>query len=116
MQKASEAATLTEMVAQATKAAGGGAAPTISFGKGDKVKAVRGDMTGSIGKVVAVDPMERVVTLEMDNIIGQEIVAGKQLQFLVDDLVKYILQGAHVKVAEGIYAGETGSQRVPRPT
>jgi transcription elongation factor SPT5 len=109
LRNASDAATLTEMVAQATKAAGVGAAPAVSFGKGDKAKAIRGDMTGSIGKVVAVDPLEKIVTLEMDNIIGQEIVAGKHLQFLADDLVKYILQGAHVKVAEGIYAGETGN-------
>ena len=91
------------MVAQATRQ------PVLVLprrfpGKGDKAGS-RGDMTGSIGKVVAVDPMERVVTLEMDNIIGQ-LLPRSNCNFLMTTL-KYILQGAHVKVAEGIYAGET---------
>jgi ribosomal protein L24 len=70
---------------------------------------VAGDNAGLVGRVLTVDQIQRTVKLEILNLAGQEVLAGKQLDYAADDLCKHILAGCHVRVVDGVYAGETGS-------
>lgn len=69
---------------------------------GDTVEVVEGDLVGVRGKVISLDG-STVKIKPLDAEITDEI------EFLANQVRKYIEVGAHVKVMDGRYANETGT-------
>lgn len=70
---------------------------------------MNGDNAGLVGRVVSVDNLQFTVKLRMLDLPGQQLLAGKELEYSAADLVKHILAGAHVRVVDGLLSGETGT-------
>jgi transcription elongation factor SPT5 len=83
------------------KSARGGAGLLI----GDTVEIIEGDLIGMRGKVVVLDGTSvKIKPINADVDLG----GTEEVEFLVNQVRKYIPVGAHVKVTEGRYANETG--------
>jgi transcription elongation factor SPT5 len=72
---------------------------------GDTIEVIEGDLVGMRGKLVSLD--ENTVKVKpSDNSV--DLGGTSEVEFLINQVRKYIAVGAHVKVTEGRYANETG--------
>ena len=72
---------------------------------GDTVEIVEGDLVGMRGKLVSIDGS--TVKIQPTN-TSVDLGGTNEVEFLSNQVRKYIAVGAHVKVMEGRYANETG--------
>jgi len=72
--------------------------------KGDQVKVTEGELKGLLGKVVDASGVSIIKVA-----ISSEELLGQILDFQPTQLVKFIKVGAHAKVVDGRYTGETGT-------
>ena len=72
---------------------------------GDTVEIVEGDLVGMRGKLVSIDGS--TVKIQPTN-TTVDLGGTNEVEFLSNQVRKYIAVGAHVKVTEGRYANETG--------
>lgn len=72
---------------------------------GDTVEVIEGDLVGMRGKLVSLDGSTVKVKPSNANI---DLGGTNEVEFLSNQVRKYIPVGAHVKVTDGRYANETG--------
>lgn len=72
---------------------------------GDTIEVVEGDLVGMRGKLVSLDGSTVKV---WPNNATVDLGATSEVEFLANQVRKYIPVGAHVKVTDGRYANETG--------
>jgi len=72
------------------------------YGKGDKIKIIKGDLTNMNGIVVSIE--EQVVTFKPVGIPNY----NRNLQIDIQHISKYFEPGDMVRIVEGKYKGETG--------
>jgi transcription elongation factor SPT5 len=73
---------------------------------GDTVEVVEGDLIGMRGKLVSLDEGGSTVKVKPNNAADLDLT--HEVEFLANQVRKYIAVGAHVKVTDGRYANETG--------
>lgn len=73
---------------------------------GDTVEVIEGDLVGMRGKLVSME--NSTVKVEPIN-TGVDLGGTTEIEFLTNQVRKYIAVGAHVKVMDGRYANETGT-------
>lgn len=88
---------------QGTVKSSDGAAQGLMIG--DTVEIVEGDLIGMRGKLVSIDGS--TVKIQPTN-TTVDLGGTNEVEFLSNQVRKYIAVGAHVKVTEGRYANETG--------
>jgi transcription elongation factor SPT5 len=88
---------------QGTVKSTGGASHGLMIG--DTVEIVEGDLVGMRGKLVSIDGS--TVKIQPTN-TTVDLGGTNEVEFLSNQVRKYIPVGAHVKVTEGRYANETG--------
>eukprot|EP00957_Ditylum_brightwellii_P121865 9293224-Ditylum_brightwellii.AAC.1 len=71
---------------------------------GDTVEVVEGDLVGLRGKLLSVDG----TTVKVQPLDATDLGGMNEVEFLTNQVRKYIAVGAHVKVTDGRYANETG--------
>ena len=71
---------------------------------GDTVEVIEGDLIGMRGTLLSVEG----TTVKVQPSNAGELDKTTEIEFLTSQLRKYIPVGAHVKVTDGRYAGETG--------
>jgi len=74
---------------------------------GDTVEVVEGDLVGMRGKLMSIDGT--TVKIKPLNTSAEQLGDMDQVEFLANQVRKYIPVGAHVKVMDGRYANETGN-------
>ena len=73
---------------------------------GDTIEVVEGDLIGLRGKILGLDGTTVKVKPTNNNI---DLGGMEEVEFLANQVRKYIAVGAHVKVTDGRYANETGT-------
>ena len=73
---------------------------------GDTVEVIEGDLVGMHGKLVSLDGTTVKVK---PNDATVDLGGTSEVEFLANQVRKYIAVGAHVKVTDGRYANETGT-------
>jgi transcription elongation factor SPT5 len=71
---------------------------------GDTVEVVEGDLVGMRGKLLSVDG----TTVKVQPSNAGDLAGMNEIEFLTSQLRKFIPVGAHVRVTDGRYSGETG--------
>eukprot|EP00968_Pinguiococcus_pyrenoidosus_P026203 scaffold7060_cov280-Pinguiococcus_pyrenoidosus.AAC.8 len=74
------------------------------YTKGDRVRAISGDLENLVGTVSKIDPLSQLIYVKADN---KDITMD--VAFQPEQLAKLIQSGDHVKVIGGRYTGETGT-------
>jgi len=74
---------------------------------GDTVEVIEGDLVGMQGKIMSLDGTTVKVRPNNDAALA-ELGGMDEVEFLMNQVRKYIAVGAHVKVTDGRYANETG--------
>lgn len=74
---------------------------------GDTVEVIEGDLIGMRGKLVSIDEGGNTVKVRPNN--AADLGGTDEVEFLANQVRKYIPVGAHVKVMDGRYANETGT-------
>lgn len=73
---------------------------------GDTVEVIEGDLVGMRGKLVSLDEGGNTVKVKPNN--AADLGGTDEVEFLANQVRKYIAVGAHVKVTDGRYSNETG--------
>jgi transcription elongation factor SPT5 len=71
---------------------------------GDMVEVVEGDLVGMRGKVLCIDRS----TVKVKPTNAADLGETTEIEFLVNQVKKYIAVGVHVKVTSGRFSNETG--------
>ena len=74
---------------------------------GDTVEVIEGDLVGMQGKIMSLDGTTAKVRPNNDAALA-ELGGMDEVEFLLNQVRKYIAVGAHVKVMDGRYTNETG--------
>mmetsp|Transcript_35273 Transcript_35273/g.74493 ORF Transcript_35273/g.74493 Transcript_35273/m.74493 type:complete len:1028 (-) Transcript_35273:47-3130(-) len=74
---------------------------------GDTIEVIEGDLVGMQGKIMSLDGTTVKVRPNNDAALA-ELGGMEEVEFLMNQVRKYIAVGAHVKVTDGRYANETG--------
>lgn len=74
---------------------------------GDTVEVIEGDLVGLRGKMVSIDEGGNTVKVKPNN--AADLGGTSEIEFLSNQVRKFIPVGAHVKVMDGRYANETGT-------
>ncbi|CAB9498665.1 Putative transcription elongation factor SPT5 homolog [Seminavis robusta] len=85
---------------------GSGGAKGAGLMIGDTVEVVEGDLVGMRGKLVSLDEAGSTVKVKPNNAADLDLT--QEVEFLANQVRKYIPVGAHVKVTDGRYSNETG--------
>ncbi|KAL9190857.1 hypothetical protein ACHAXT_000563 [Thalassiosira profunda] len=74
---------------------------------GDTIEVIEGDLVGMQGKIMSLDGTTVKVRPNNDAALA-ELGGMDEVEFLMNQVRKFIAVGAHVKVTDGRYANETG--------
>jgi len=91
---------------QGKTSVGQGGTPGGGLLIGDTVEVIEGDLIGMRGKLVSLDEGGNTVKVKPSN--AADLGGTEEVEFLANQVRKYISVGAHVKVTDGRYANETG--------